>query len=243
MRRAFGLLNGKSVQFDADRDRAARPAGVPGGKKPRIVADAADFLGRHAHLEREAPSLFNLIRVAAADKLRRDELRTIGHREARAAEGLCKPCRRDEFAPAGLGRSVDVAPGGDEILKRYRIDPAGKEVRTIHQIGNGRSRLFLCCLRFSRRRRRLCFLNAPGPRAHRSGRRIRGGFCCLNSGWGHWGKLQIIRAQRYRVDALRGFAYFYTLHSNIAQNSLNTRQTRVFQYPFDFSMLFQVTPD
>lgn len=187
MRRAFRFLNGKSVQFDADRDRAARPTGVPGGKKPRIVADAADFLGRHAHLEREAPSLFDLIRIAPPHELGRDELRTIGHRKARAPEGLCKPCRRDEFAPAGFGRPVNVAPGGDEILKRYRIDPAGKEVRTIHQIGNGRGRLFLSCLRFSRRRRRLCFLSAPGPRAHRCGLRIGVRFCCLNSGWGHWG--------------------------------------------------------
>lgn len=181
MRRTFRFLNGQRIEFDANGDRTPGPSGIPGGKEPRIVADAAYFLGRDAHLKRKAASLFDFFRVPASYELRRDELRSVRNREARAAKGFREPRRRDEFAPARFGRAVNVAPCGDEICGLNRIDPPREQVRAIHQIGDARFRRFLCfgfaAGRFSRKR-----LGAPGSRAPLSaglkGRRLN----CLISG-------------------------------------------------------------
>ena len=51
--------------------------------------------------------------------------------------------------------------------------------------------------------------------------------------------LQIIRAQRYRVDELRGFAYFYTLNSKIALKTLESGKPAPPQHLIDFSVFLK----
>lgn len=130
-----GLLDGKSVQFDANRHRLPGHPRIDFRHEPRIVAHLGHEGFRHTRKPREFFPLLRRLRIAPANELGMNELRPPDEAEAQAFENFRHAGRRKKLGPAGLRVLVNRATKKSQRRERRRILPSRKELHRRLAVG------------------------------------------------------------------------------------------------------------